>query len=75
MTFAIGHRVKWKEANPIRLGYTPLDIGQVVRISGDTDEPSSIDVEFDNGDILHGAEGDWFEPVEDAALQDDEAMD
>ncbi|MGA7327608.1 MAG: hypothetical protein WBX25_24725 [Rhodomicrobium sp.] len=75
MTFAIGNRVKWKEATPIRLGYTPFDIGEVIGIGEDAGEPGAIDVEFDNGDILHGAEGDWFEPVEDAAMQNEEAID
>jgi hypothetical protein len=63
MTFAIGSWVKWKDVCPIRLGYTPEDIGQVVRVQGFSAEDDEIDVQFAGGEIVHGAAGDWFEPA------------
>jgi hypothetical protein len=63
MTFEIGSLVKWKDVCPIRLGYTAADIGRVVRVTGIPAEDDEIDVQFGNGEILHGAAGDWFEPA------------
>jgi hypothetical protein len=63
MTFEIGSWVKWKDVCPIRLGYTPADIGRVVRVTGFPAQDDEIDVQFGNGEILHGAAGDWFEPA------------
>jgi hypothetical protein len=71
MRFELGSRVKWKKATPIRLGYTPRDIGRVVGIHHDTTEELELDVEFGDGEVLHGAMGDWFEPVEYASDEDE----
>lgn len=58
MTFQIGCWVKWKEVCPIRMGYTARDIGQVVRVHDYPTQDVEIDVEFTDGDVLHGAAGD-----------------
>jgi len=64
MTFEIGSWVRWKDVCPIRLGYTPADIGRVVRVKGfPAQEEDEIDVQFVSGEVLHGAIEDWFEPV------------
>jgi hypothetical protein len=63
MTFEIGSWVKWKDVCPIRLGYTPADIGRVVRVGAAHAQDDEIDVQFPGGEILHGAAGDWFEPA------------
>jgi hypothetical protein len=63
MTFEIGSWVRWKDVCPIRLGYTPADIGRVVRVPELPAQDDGIDVQFVNGEVLHGADGDWFEPV------------
>ena len=69
MLFNIGNRVKWKEACPIRFGYKASDIGQVVGVHEDR-EPGEIDVEFDNGDVVHRAAGHWFEAIGTASKED-----
>jgi hypothetical protein len=63
MTFEIGSWVKWKDVCPIRLGHKLSDIGQVVGVHGLPAQGAEIDVEFDNGDVVHNATGDWFEPA------------
>jgi hypothetical protein len=63
MSFEIGSWVRWKDVCPIRLGYTPADIGRVVRVQGFPAQDDEIDVQFVNGEILHGADGHWFESV------------
>jgi hypothetical protein len=67
MTFQIGKLVKWKDVCPIRLGYTAKDIGRVVGVYDDIDRESEIDVEFQNGQVVHGADEGWFDPVEEPA--------
>jgi hypothetical protein len=69
MTFEIGNLVKWKNDCHVRLGYTPSDIGQVVGVYGDPAWESEIDVVFGDGNVLHGAAGGWFDPVDDVAVQ------
>ncbi len=64
MRFEMGSRVKWKDACPIRLGYMPSDIGQVVALSDDPTGSGEIDIAFENGDVVHGAFAHWFEPAE-----------
>jgi len=68
MTFEIGSRVKWKDVCPIRLGYKASDLGKVVGVH-DHPELGEIDVEFDNGDVLHRAAGHWFEAAGTAAKE------
>ncbi len=63
MTFQIGSWVKWKEVCPVRLGYAPGSIGKVVGVKGFVAESDEIDVEFGDGEVVHGATGKWFEPV------------
>jgi hypothetical protein len=63
MTFEIGSWVRWKDVCPIRLGYTPADIGRVVRVPGLQAQDDGIDVQFVSGEVLHGADGEWFEPI------------
>lgn len=70
MRFELGSQVKWKDATQIRLGYTPRDIGRVVGIHEYTTQDIEIDVEFGDGDVLHGAIGDWFEPFEEPDSED-----
>ncbi len=70
MRFELGRPVKWKNAAQIRLGYTPRDIGLVVGVHQYTTQDLELDVEFGDGEVLHGAVGDWFEPVEDPATED-----
>ena len=70
MRFELGSQVKWKNAGQIRLGYTPKDIGRVVGVHRYTTQDLELDVEFGDGEVLHGAVGDWFEPVEYAADED-----
>ena len=36
-------------------------------------EPAEIDVEFDNGDVVHRAAGHWFQAVEAASKEDADA--
>ena len=72
MKFDIGSRVKWKKACPIRLGYKTSDIGKVVGMYEDQ-EPAEIDVEFDNGDVVHRAAGHWFEAAGTASKEDADA--
>jgi hypothetical protein len=69
MTFQVGKLVKWKDVCPIRLGYSAKDIGRVVGVHDDLNQESEIDVEFQDGHVVHGAAGGWFEPVEDVAAQ------
>ena len=69
MKFDLGCRVKWKEACPIRLGYKASDMGKVVGVHEDP-EPGEIDVEFDNGDVVHRAAGHWFEAAGTASKED-----
>ena len=64
MRFDLGNQVKWKNASLIRLGYAPSDIGKVVGVHEYTTRELEIDVEFGDGDVLHGAAGHWFEPVD-----------
>ncbi len=64
MRFELGSQVKWKDASQIRLGYTPRDVGKVVGVHEYVARDFEIDVEFSDGDVLRGATGDWFEPVE-----------
>ncbi len=71
--FDIGSRVKWKQACPIRLGYKASDLGKVVGVHEDHLEPAEIDVEFDNGDVVHRAAGHWFEAVRTASKEDADA--
>jgi hypothetical protein len=65
MRFELGSQVKWKNASQIRLGYAVSDIGKVVGIHKYAAQDLEIDVQFGDGDILHGAVGEWFEPVAD----------
>ena len=69
MRFEIGGWVKWKNDCHMRLGYTPSDIGQVVGLHGDPACENEIDVEFGDGDVVHGAAGGWFDPVDSPAVQ------
>ncbi|MGO9543830.1 MAG: hypothetical protein ACLPPF_03440 [Rhodomicrobium sp.] len=69
MTFQIGSWVKWKEVCPIRLGYTASDIGQVVGVHEDPVQEGEIDVVFGDGDVVHRAAGQWFEPVDAPSTQ------
>ena len=73
MKFDLGSRVKWKEACPIRLGYEASDMGKVVGMH-EHPEPAEIDVEFDNGDVVHRAAGHWFQAVEAASKEDADAL-
>ncbi|MGO9174249.1 MAG: hypothetical protein ACLP7P_20100 [Rhodomicrobium sp.] len=36
----------------------------MVRVHDYPTQDVEIDVEFTDGDVLHGAAGDWFEPAE-----------
>jgi hypothetical protein len=69
MAFQLGTWVKFKNKSPIRLGFSLADIGQVVGVRDDSKHVPEIDVEFGKGHVVHGADGDWFEPVEPPALQ------
>ena len=64
MTFQLGTWVKFKSLSPIRLGYKLSDVGQVVAIHGDPEKDREIDVEFGDGHVVHGANGDWFETTQ-----------
>ncbi len=64
MRFELGSLVKWKNAGLMRLGYTVWDVGKVVGVHDYLEQSFEIDVAFGDGDVLHGAAGDWFEPVE-----------
>ena len=64
MTFEIGGWVRWNAACHLRLGHSPSDIGVVVGMHDYPGQDSEIDVEFDNGDIVHGAVESWFERAE-----------
>jgi hypothetical protein len=70
MRFELGSQVKWKNASQMRLGYAASDIGRVIGIHDYAAQDLEIDVEFGDGDVLHGAAGEWFEPVEDPAFED-----
>ena len=65
MRFEIGARVKWKETCKIRLGFTLSDHGNVVRVQhlGANQGEPNIDVECDNGDVVHGIAEHWIEKV------------
>ena len=49
----------------IRLGFTLSDHGNVVRVQhlGANQGEPHIDVEFDNGDVVHGIAEHWIEKV------------
>jgi hypothetical protein len=64
MRFEIGSRVKWKEKSKIRLGFAPSDHGRVVGVKHLPTAETHLDVEFDNGDVVHGLVEDWIETVE-----------
>ena len=65
MRFEHGSQVKWKDASQIRLGYRTKDIGRIVGVHEYATQDLEIDVEFGDGDVLHGATGNWFERVDD----------
>ncbi len=69
MRFELGSWVKWKNTSPMRLGYTVGDVGKVVSVHNYPAQNFEIDVAFGDGDVLHGATVDWFEPVEAPAGQ------
>lgn len=64
MAFELGSWVKWKHESRFRLGCGALDVGQVIGVHKFSPRECEIDVEFGDGDVLHGAAGDWFEPAE-----------
>ena len=69
MRFELGCLVKWKNSSPIRFGYAVSEIGKVVGVHDYPAQSYEIDVAFDDGEVLHGAAGDWFEPAEDRDRQ------
>jgi hypothetical protein len=62
MTFQIGTLVKWADRSPTRFGFAASDIGKVVGVHN-FPKGCEIDVEFDDGGVVHRAIGDWFEPA------------
>jgi hypothetical protein len=64
MSFQVGSWVKFKSVSPIRLGYALTDVGQVVGVHDGPETDHEIDVEFGDGQVVHGADGEWFEAVE-----------
>lgn len=64
MRFELGSWVKWKNASQMRLGYAVCDVGKVVCVHDSPAQSFEIDVAFGDGDVLHEAAVDWFEPVE-----------
>jgi hypothetical protein len=69
MRFEIGSRVKWKESRKIRLGFALSDHGKVVGVQNflAEDGDAHFDIEFDNGDVVHGIAGDWIEKISGAS--------
>jgi hypothetical protein len=65
MLFEVGAKVKWKNSCPIRLGLARSGEGKVVGLHGYPAENGllQIDVAFDTGEVIHGAEGQSFEQV------------
>jgi hypothetical protein len=64
MTFQVGSLVRWNATCHLRLGHSLSDIGVVVGLRDNPGQDSEIDVEFDNGDVVHGAVESWFERAE-----------
>jgi len=63
MVFQVGSWVKFKSVAPIRLGYALSDIGKVIGVYDGSEADHEIDVEFGDGQVVHGAAGEWFEPA------------
>jgi hypothetical protein len=68
MRFEIGSRVKWKETCKFRLGFSLSDHGNVVGVKHSPADETHLDVEFDNGDVVHGLVEDWIETVQAPAI-------
>jgi hypothetical protein len=62
--FELGRLVRWKNSSPLRLGYALSDVGKVVGVHACAAQGCEIDVAFGDGEVLHGAAGEWFEPAE-----------
>ncbi len=71
MALQVGSWVRWTDVSPTRLGYRASDIGKVVGVYSRDGKGLEVDVQFDDGDIVRGAFGPWFEAVQDPQTEDE----